>query len=83
MAAPGIGVGDIVDACNFIYKKCVEYKDAPKEFDEIAEKANSTTVILKRIDDEAKIKGNLVDRAGPHGYGRLDAYRWCTDSSQI
>ena len=83
MAAPGLGIGDIVNACEFIYKKCMDYKDAPKEFDEIAEKAKSTTVILKRIEEEAAIKGNLVDCAGPQAYGRLDACRWCTDSSQI
>ena len=71
MAAPGLGIGDIVNACSFIYDMCVKYKDAPKEFDEIAEKAKSTAVFLERIEDEAAIRGNLVDRAGPQGYGRL------------
>lgn len=83
MAAPGLGIGDLVNACVFIYDMCMKYKDAPKEFDEIAEKAKSTAVVLERINTEAAIKGNLVDRAGPQGYGRLDAYRSCTDLSQI
>ena len=67
MAAPGLGIGDIVSACNFMYNMCVKYKDAPSEFDEIAEKAKSTAVVLARIEAEAAIKGNLVDRAGPEG----------------
>lgn len=83
MAAPGLGIGDLVAACNFIYDMCMKYKDAPKEFDEIAEKAQSTAVVLERIEEEAAIKGNLVDRAGPQGYSRLDAYWSCTDLSQI
>ena len=65
MAAPGIGIGDLVATCNYIYNMCMKYKDAPKEFDEIAEKAKSTAVVLARIDGEAQISGNLVDRAGP------------------
>lgn len=65
MAAPGLGIGDIVNACQFIYDMCMKYKDALKEFDEIAEKSKSTNVILEIIDKEAKISGNLVDRAGP------------------
>ena len=65
MAAPGLGIGDLVSACAFIYRQCVKYRDAPKEFDEIAEKAKSTAVVLERIDTEAKISGNLVERAGP------------------
>ena len=65
MAAPGIGVGDLVKACATIYDYCLKYKDAPREFDEIAEKAKSTAVVLERIDAEAKISGNLVERAGP------------------
>ena len=83
MAAPGLGIGDLVNACMFIYDMCLKYKDAPKEFDEIAEKTQSTAVVLERIEEEAAIRGNLVDRAGPRGYGRLDAYRSSTDSSQI
>lgn len=67
MAAPGIGIGDLVNACAFIYDMCVKYNDAPKEFDEIAEKAKSTAVVLERINAEAKIDGNLVARAGPQG----------------
>lgn len=65
MAAPGIGVGDIVNACKFIYGICVKYKDAPKEFDEVAEKAKATAVTLTRLDDEALLRGSLVERAGP------------------
>lgn len=65
MAAPGIGVGDIVDACKFIYGVCVKYKDAPKEFEEVADKAKATAVILTRLDDEARMGGSLVNRAGP------------------
>lgn len=67
MAAPGLGIGDLVNACAFIYDMCVKYRDAPKEFDEIAEKAKSTAVVLERIDAEVKISGNLVDRTGPQG----------------
>lgn len=65
MSAPGLGIGDLVSACAFIYDMSMKYKDAPKEFDEIAEKAKSTAVVLERIDAEAKISGNLVERAGP------------------
>lgn len=61
----GLGVGDLVNACNFIYDICIKYKDALKEFDEIAEKAKSTAVVLGNIENEANISGNLVDRAGP------------------
>lgn len=67
MSAPGIGIGDLVNACAFIYDMCVKYHDAPEEFDEIGEKAKSTAVVLERINTEAKISGNLVDRAGPQG----------------
>lgn len=74
MAAPGLGIGDLVNACAFIYDMCMKYKDAPKEFGEIADKAKSTAVVLERIEAEAAIRGNLVDRAGPQGYGRLGVY---------
>ena len=67
MAAPGLGIRDMVDACQYIYEMCMRYKDAPKEFDEIAEKAKSTAVVLERIDIEAQTSGNLVERAGPQG----------------
>ena len=65
MAAPGIGVGDIVAACNYIYKLCIKYRDAVDEFNEIADKSRATVVVLKRIDRESRLKGNLVERAGP------------------
>ena len=68
MAAPALGVGDIVNACNYIYTKCRHYRDAVKEFDEIASKAKSTAIVVERLDDEAKISGNLVERAGPQAY---------------
>ncbi|KAF7507652.1 hypothetical protein GJ744_010205 [Endocarpon pusillum] len=71
MAAPGIGVGDIVNACRFIYDVCVRYKDAPKEFDEVADKAKTTAVTLTRLDDEARMGGSLVERAGPEAYDQL------------
>jgi hypothetical protein len=65
MAAPGLGVGDIVKACDFIYKTCLRYRDAHDEFSEISQKAGATIVVLQRLDNEAKEKGNLVERAGP------------------
>lgn len=65
MAGVGIGVGDIIMACSFIYTTIQRYKDAPDEFNEIAAKAKSTAVVLERLDDEAKVVGNLVERAGP------------------
>ena len=82
MAAPGIGAGDIVDACKFIYGICRKYKDAREEFDEVAEKAKSTTVVLTRLDNEAKMGGSLLERAGPEA---LDTClrrisRTCTNS---
>ena len=67
MSAPGLGIRDLIDACVFIYDLTMKYKDAPKEFDEIAEKSESTAVILGRIREEAEEKGNLVERAGPQG----------------
>ena len=70
MAAPGLGIGDIVSACTFIYDLCMKYNDAPKEFDEIAEKAKSTEIVLKRIEKENRIPDNLVARVGCEGYGR-------------
>lgn len=72
MAAPALGIGDLINACAFIYDMCVKYKDAPKEFDELADKAKSTAVILERIRTEARIGGNLVERAGPQGYGNVN-----------
>ena len=68
MAAPGLGIGDLVKACDIIVTFCKRYKEAPQEFDEIAEKATSTAIALERIDDEAKLSGNLVERAGPTAY---------------
>lgn len=64
MAGVGIGVGDIIMACNFIYTTCQRYKDAPDDFNEIATKAKSTAVVLERLDVEAKAVGNLAERAG-------------------
>jgi hypothetical protein len=64
MAAPGIGVGDIIMACQKIYELCVKYRDSVSEFDEIADKSRATEVVLERIDRESHIKGNLVQRAG-------------------
>ncbi|KAM0794152.1 hypothetical protein BDR22DRAFT_876793 [Usnea florida] len=72
MAAPGLGIGDIVNACMAIYDLCMKYKDAPKEFEEIADKAKSTNVVLERIQAEACMKGNLVARAGPQGFSQLE-----------
>ena len=65
MAVPGLGIGDIVDACNYIWRKCRDYKDAVKEFDEIASKAKSTVVVIERINDESVESESLVERAGP------------------
>lgn len=65
MAAPGIGVGDIITACQVIYKYARRYKDAPEDFDEIAVKASSTATLLSRIDREVQRDGNIVAREGP------------------
>lgn len=65
MAGVGIGVGDIIMACNFIYTTCQRYKDAPDDFNEVAAKAKSTAVVLERLEVEAKAVGNLAERAGP------------------
>lgn len=71
MAGVGIGVGDIIMACNFIYTTCQRYKDAPDDFNEIAAKAKSTAVVLERLDIEAKAVGNLAERAGLQACDRL------------
>ncbi|MCJ1391769.1 hypothetical protein MMC18_004634 [Xylographa bjoerkii] len=71
MAAPGLGIGDIVNACNYIYRKCRDYKDAVKEFDEIASKSKSTVVVVQKIDDEARESGSLVERAGLEAFKQL------------
>ena len=71
MAGVGIGVGDIIMACNFIYTTCQRYKDAPDDFNEIATKANSTAAVLERLDVEAKAVGNLAERADPQARNRL------------
>lgn len=65
MAAPGIGAGDILTACKFIYDICMKYKDAPEQFDEIAEKAAATKNLVLRLQVEADTCGSLVKRAGP------------------
>ncbi|MCJ1384054.1 hypothetical protein MMC17_007170 [Xylographa soralifera] len=71
MAAPGLGIGDIVNACNYIWRKCRDYQDAVKEFGEIASKSKSTVVVIERINDEAQENGSLVERAGPEAYNQL------------
>ncbi|MCJ1437797.1 hypothetical protein MMC27_007184 [Xylographa pallens] len=58
MAAPGLGIGDIVDTCNYIWRKCRDYKDAVKKFDEIASKSKSTVVVIERISDESQESGS-------------------------
>jgi len=63
MAAPGLGIGDIVNACNYIYTKCSQFREAPAEFDEIKEKSKATEVVLMRLQREADRPGNLVERA--------------------
>ena len=63
MAAPGLGIGDIVAACNYIYTKCSQYREATAEFDEIQEKASATAAVLGRLRSEADRPGNLVERA--------------------
>lgn len=64
MAAPGIGIGDIILACQTIYEYGKRYKDAPKEFEEIADKAGSLTGTLERIRKECLENGNIVLRMG-------------------
>ncbi|MCJ1293700.1 hypothetical protein MMC34_005255 [Xylographa carneopallida] len=59
MAAPGLGIGDIVNACNYIWRKCRDYRDAVKDFDEIASKSKSTVVVIERIADESQENGSL------------------------
>ena len=61
--APGLGIGDIVAACNYIYTKCSQFREAPAEFDEIKEKSKATEVVLMRLQREAHKPGNLVERA--------------------
>lgn len=63
MAAPGIGVGDIVLACQTIVKYCQRYRDAPEEYDEISGKARSLEITLERIKAENLYKGSIVKRA--------------------
>lgn len=63
MAAPGIGVGDIVLACQTIIDICQKYRDAPDELNEIASKARSLEVTLQRIKDENLYKGSIIKRA--------------------
>jgi hypothetical protein len=60
---PGLGIGDIVAACNYIYTKCSQFRDAPEDFDEIKEKSQATEVVLKRLQREANQPGNLVELA--------------------
>jgi hypothetical protein len=61
--APGLGIGDIVAACNYIYTKCSQYREAAAEFDEIKDKSKATEVVLMRLQREADRPGNLVERA--------------------
>lgn len=60
----GFGAGDIVLACNTIYDLCKRYKDAPEDFGEVATKAKSLKVVLRRLIDEERKSGSLVERAG-------------------
>lgn len=64
MAAPGIGIGDIILACQTIYEYGKRYKDAPAEFEEIADKARSLKGTLERIRKECLVNGNIVVRTG-------------------
>ena len=68
MAVPGFSVSEIINACNYIYIKCMQYKDGVKEFEEIASKAKSTNVVIQRLEDEARIGGSLVERAGSQAW---------------
>lgn len=61
--APGLGIGDIVAACKYVYTKCSQFREAPAEFDEIKEKSKATEVVLMRLQREAERPGNLVERA--------------------
>jgi hypothetical protein len=61
--APGLGIGDIVAACNHIYTKCSQFRDAPEDFDEIKEKSKATEVVLMHLQREADQPGNLVELA--------------------
>ena len=44
MAAPGLGIGDIVKACAIIADYCRKYKDAPAEFDEVPQLLHYVTI---------------------------------------
>ncbi|KAK5087562.1 hypothetical protein LTR70_006944 [Exophiala xenobiotica] len=63
MAAPGLGVGDIIDACRIIYDCPKKFADAPKDLRIIADKAWSLKTTLQRIKYEGILEGNIVRRA--------------------
>lgn len=64
MATPGIGAGDVLTACKFIYDICMKYKDAVEQYEEIAEKAGSINDLIVRLQAEAATPGSLVERSG-------------------
>lgn len=75
MAAPGLGVGDIISACRTIYDYGKKYSDAPEDLRIIADKACSLETTLQRIKYEGLLKGNIVQRAEDPAYGFEILYR--------
>ncbi|KAK5081778.1 Molecular chaperone (DnaJ superfamily) [Lithohypha guttulata] len=59
----GIGVGDLVLACHAIYDFGKRYKDAPEEFRELGDKANSLEMTLQRIQLEDCYQGSILRKA--------------------
>ncbi|KAK5075575.1 Molecular chaperone (DnaJ superfamily) [Lithohypha guttulata] len=61
--AIGVGVGDLVLACQTIYDFGKRYKDAPEEFRELGDKANSLEMTLQRIQLEDCYQGSILKTA--------------------
>ena len=54
MAAPGFSVSELISACLFIYKTCVNYKDAKGVFQELSSEALSISTALKHLEVEVR-----------------------------
>ena len=54
MAAPGFSVSELISACLFIYKTCVDYKDAKGIFQELSSEALSISTALKHLEVEVR-----------------------------
>ena len=62
---PGLGVGNVITVCQWVWKQYSNYKDAAKEFDQISSQANTCLTALRRVEAELGKPESLVQYAEP------------------